>query len=100
MSKQESGAQPMALAMTVLAAAQNIDRLETLLPAVQKIGARHVELNVKPEHYPIVGQNLLQALKDVLGDGATEEIMEAWGKAYNIIADIFINVEKDIYTSK
>lgn len=100
MSKQESGAQPMALAMTVLAAAQNIDRLETLLPAVQKIGARHVELNVKPEHYPIVGQNLLQALKDVLGDGATEEIMEAWGKAYNIIADIFINVEKDIYTLK
>ena len=100
MSKQESGAQPMALAMTVLAAAQNIDRLETLLPAVQKIGARHVELNVKPEHYPIVGQNLLQALKDVLGDGATEEVMEARGKAYNIIADIFINVEKDIYTSK
>ncbi len=100
MSRQESGAQPMALAMTVLAAAQNIDRLETLLPAVQKIGARHVELNVKPEHYPIVGQNLLQALKDVLGDGVTEEVMEAWGKAYNIIADIFISVEKDIYTSK
>ena len=100
MSKQESGAQPTALAMTVLAAAQNIDRLETLLPAVQKIGARHVELNVKPEHYPIVGQNLLQALQDVLGENATEEVIEAWRKAYAVIADIFINAEKEIYASK
>lgn len=100
MSKQESGAQPMALAMTVLAAAQNIDRLETLLPAVQKIGARHVEVNVKPEHYPIVGKNLLQAFQDVLGEDATPEILEAWEKAYAVIADIFINVEKEIYASK
>lgn len=100
MSRQESGTQPTALAMTVLAAAQNIDHLETLLPAVQKIGARHVELNVKPEHYPIVGQNLLQAFQDVLGEDATEEVVEAWGKAYEVIADIFINVEKDIYASK
>ena len=100
MSKQESGAQPMALAMTVLAAAQNIDRLDTLLPAVQKIGARHVEVNVKPEHYPIVGKNLLQAFQDVLGEDATPEILEAWEKAYAVIADIFINVEKEIYASK
>ena len=32
MDKQESGEQPKALAMTILAAAQNIDRLEVLLP--------------------------------------------------------------------
>lgn len=100
MSKQESGAQPTALAMTVLAAAQNIDRLETLLPAVQKIGARHVQVNVKPEHYPIVGKNLLQAFQDVLGEDATPEILEAWEKAYAVIADIFMNVEKEIYASK
>ena len=48
MDKQESGAQPKALAMTVLAAAQNIDNLEVLLPAVKKIGQVHVNTNVKP----------------------------------------------------
>lgn len=100
MSKQESGAQPTALAMTVLAAAQNIDKLDTLLPVVKKIGQKHVEVGVKAEHYPIVGANLLQAIKDVLGDAATEEILDAWGKAYGVIADIFISIEKDIAASK
>lgn len=100
MDKQESGAQPKALAMTVLAAAQNIDNLEALLPAVKKIGQVHVNTNVKPEHYPIVGENLLLAIKEVLGDSATDEVLEAWGEAYGVIAKVFIDVEKDIYEGK
>lgn len=100
MDKQASGEQPTALAMTVLAAAQNIDNLEALLPAVKKIGQRHVEVGILPEHYPIVGQNLLTAIKDVLGDAATDEIIEAWGKAYGVIADVFIQVEQEIYASQ
>lgn len=100
MDKQESGAQPKALAMTVLAAAQNIDNLEALLPAVKKIGQIHVNTNVKPEHYPIVGKNLLLAIKEVLGDAATDEVLEAWGEAYGVIAKVFIDVEKDIYAGK
>ena len=97
MDKQESLAQPKALAMTVLAAAENIDRLEVLLPAVKKIGQVHVNSNVKPEHYPIVGKNLLIAIKEVLGDNATEEVIEAWSEAYDVIAKVFIDVETDIY---
>lgn len=99
MDKQESGEQPKALAMTVLAAAQNIDNLEALLPAVKKIGQVHVNTNVKPEHYPIVGKNLLLAIKEVLGDAATDEVLDAWGEAYKVIAQIFIDVEKEIYNS-
>ena len=97
MDKQESGAQPKALAMTVLAAAQNIDNLEVLLPAVKKIGQVHVNTNVKPEHYPIVGKNLLIAIKEVLGDAATDEVLNAWGEAYEVIAKVFIDIEKEIY---
>lgn len=52
---------------------------------------------IKPEHYPIVGKYLLLAMKDVLGDAATDEVIDAWGKAYNVIADVFINVEKEMY---
>ena len=83
--------------MTVLAAAENIDRLEVLLPAIKKIGQVHVNSNVKPEHYPIVGKNLLIAIKEVLGDNATEEVIEAWSEAYDVIAKVFIDVETDIY---
>ncbi|WP_300340469.1 globin domain-containing protein [Fusobacterium sp.] len=98
--KQKDGSQPKALAMTVLAAAQNIENLGVLMPAVEKIGKTHVNLNVKPEHYPIVGKYLLGAIKEVLGDAATDEILTAWGEAYGVIADIFIKVEADMYNKK
>ena len=100
MDRQKSGEQPKALAMTILAAAENIDNLEVLLPAVKKIGEKHCNANIKPEHYPIVGENLLRAIKDVLGENATSEVLEAWGQAYEVIAKVFIDVEKNIYESK
>lgn len=98
MSKQESGAQPKALANVVLAAAQNIDNLSVLLPVVNKVAEKHVALNVKPEHYPVVGANLLDAIKVVLGDAATDEIINAWGEAFNVIAQVFIDVEAELYS--
>ena len=100
MDKQESGEQPKALAMTILAAAQNIEDLAILAPAVQKIAKTHVNVNVKPEHYPIVGKYLLGAIKEVLGEAATEEVLNAWAEAYGVIADIFIKVEADMYAEQ
>ncbi|QGM81091.1 NO-inducible flavohemoprotein [Otariodibacter oris] len=96
-TNQKQGHQPMALATTVLAAAKHIDNLADILPHVAQIGHKHRALEIKPEHYPIVGENLLKAIKEVLGDAATPEIIEAWGKTYGVIADIFIKVEKDMY---
>ncbi|WP_257347567.1 NO-inducible flavohemoprotein [Pseudalkalibacillus decolorationis] len=96
-SNQEKGRQQQALANAVYAAAVHIDRLEEILPAVKQIAHKHRSLGVRPEHYPIVGKNLLAAIKDVLGDAATDEIIQAWGKAYQVIADAFINVEKEMY---
>ncbi|WP_026907066.1 NO-inducible flavohemoprotein [Paucisalibacillus globulus] len=96
-TNQRKGDQPKALANTVYAAAKYIDKLETILPVVKQIAQKHRSLNIKPEHYPIVGENLLLAIKDVLGDAATEEIITAWEKAYGVIADVFISIEKDMY---
>ncbi|MFJ7745913.1 NO-inducible flavohemoprotein [Peribacillus sp. NPDC097295] len=96
-TNQKKGRQQNALANTVLAAAKYIDQLETILPAVKQIAQKHRSLVVKPEHYPIVGEYLLAAIKEVLGDAATEEIIQAWGDAYGVIAGVFINMEKDMY---
>ncbi|MGM0845538.1 MAG: NO-inducible flavohemoprotein [Bacillota bacterium] len=94
---QKKGRQQTALANTVYAAAQNIDRLEILLPAVKGIAHKHRSLGIKPEQYPIVGEYLLLAIKEVLGDAATDEILEAWGEAYGVIAGVFIDVEAEMY---
>lgn len=100
MGRQSSGEQPKALAMTVLAAAQNIDNLSAIIPVVNNIAKKHCDVNVKEEHYPIVGSTLLEAIKEVLGDAATDEIIDAWGKAYGVIAQVFIDTEKEIYASR
>ena len=100
MNKQESEEQPKALAMAILAVAQNIDNLEAIKPVVNRIGVIHCNAKVQPEHYPIVGKHLLGAIKEVLGDAATDEVLSAWGEAYGVIAQVFIDVEKDIYAGK
>ncbi len=79
---QESGEQPKRLAAAILGFAENADKLQNLNGAVERMVVRHVETGVKPEHYPYVAEALLPAIKDVLGDAATDEILAAWGEAY------------------
>ena len=78
---QSDGSHPRRLAATVLAYASNIDRLHMLESAITSIGRKHISLNVRPEQYPIVGKHLLEAVKTVLGDAATPELLDAWAAA-------------------
>lgn len=95
---QESGEQPRRLAGAILAYAKNIDKLENLGTAVQRMVARHVETGVKPEHYPLVAEALLPAIREVLGtEVATDEVLAAWSEAYWMLADILIAAEAQAY---
>jgi len=96
-ANQKQGRQQRALAGAVYAAAKYIDNLEVIIPVVKQIAHKHRSLGIKPEHYPIVGKHLLMAIKEVLGEAATDEIIEAWGQAYGVIADAFISVEAEMY---
>lgn len=96
-ANQSQGRQQTALANMVLAAARHIDQLENVLPAVQQVAFKHRGLGVKPEHYPIVGKHLLEAIQEVLGAAATDEIIGAWGEAYGVIAQAFIDIEDKMY---
>ena len=60
---------------------------------------RHVETGVQPEHYPAVAEALLPAIRDVLGDAATDEVLDAWGQAYWFLADVLIGRENTLYTA-
>lgn len=93
----ETGSQPKALTAAILAYANNIDNLDALAPAVERIAQKHVGLRILPEHYPHVGEALLGAIERVLGDAATEEILTAWGEAYWFLADVLIARERALY---
>ncbi|WP_295473442.1 NO-inducible flavohemoprotein [uncultured Pseudomonas sp.] len=97
-ANQASGAQPRALAFSVLMYARHIDRLEALGPLVGQIVNKHVALQILPEHYPIVGTCLLRAIREVLGEEiATDEVIAAWAAAYGQLADILIGAEEAKY---
>ncbi|MET1113508.1 MAG: NO-inducible flavohemoprotein [Comamonas sp.] len=95
---QKSGAQPRALAFSVLMYAKHIDRLENLGNLPAQIINKHVSLQVQPEHYPIVGQCLLASIREVLGaEVATDAVIDAWAAAYQQLADILSGAEAQVY---
>ena len=96
-TNQKRGIQQEALGYSVYAAGEHITNLEVLTPVIKRITEKHRAIGVVAEQYPVVGETLLEAVKDVLGEAATDEILEAWGKAYGYIADAFINIEKELY---
>jgi hemoglobin-like flavoprotein len=94
---QASGEQPRRLAAAIVAFAQNVDNLPALASAVERMARRHVETRVRQEHYPSVANALLPAIRDVLGEAATDEILAAWGEAYWFLADVLIAREGELY---
>jgi ferredoxin-NADP reductase/hemoglobin-like flavoprotein len=94
---QATGTQPAALAHAVWAYAANIDNLGALTTAVSRIGHKHASLGVTADQYPIVGENLLASIKEVLGDAVNQPVIDAWAAAYQQLADIFIGFEKNLY---
>ncbi|OKL37824.1 NO-inducible flavohemoprotein [Domibacillus mangrovi] len=96
-TNQKRGIQQEALGYSVYAAGEHITNLEAIMPVIKRITEKHRAIGIVPEQYPIVGQTLLEAVKDVLGDTATDEIIDAWGQAYGYIADAFISIESNLY---
>ena len=97
MGNQASGAQQQSLAAAVFAYAANIGNTAALAPVVARIVHKHASVGIRPEHYPIVGHHLLGAIKEVLGDAATEPLLAAWGEAYGELADLLIGAERGLY---
>lgn len=95
MSNQRNGNQREALFNAISAYAANIDNLPVLLPAVERIAQKHASFTIKPDQYQIVGHHLLKTLEEMLNPG--QEVLDAWGRAYGVLADVFIQREEQIY---
>ena len=96
---QHNSAQATALAMAVLAYAENIENPSVLAGAVRRIANKHVSLDIRPEQYAIVGKHLLASIGEVLGNAATPELIDAWTVAYTQLAQLFIGTEAELYSN-
>jgi len=98
MGNQSNGRQKSALANAVLAYAENIENPSVLIGVLKGIGTKHRSLNIQPDQYKIVGTQLIASIAEVVGEGATPEILEAWTTAFYQLAQIMIDLEKEMYT--
>ncbi|OGM39564.1 flavohemoprotein [Aspergillus bombycis] len=94
---QATGEQPAALAHSVWAYATNIEHPEALKPAISRIGHKHASLGITADQYPAVGEGLLAAIKEVLGDAVDDQVLDAWRAAYGELAGYFIDFESELY---
>ena len=73
--------------MTTLAiAVRGLTNLDSIVPVVQQLGARHVGYGVKEKDYDTVGAALLWTLGQGLGDDFTPDVEAAWAEVYGLLA--------------
>lgn len=81
--------------MTMIGAAvSGLTKLDSIVPAVQDLGRRHVDYGVKAKDYDTVGASLLWTLEQGLGDAFTPEVKEAWTETYGILAGVMIDASE------
>jgi hemoglobin-like flavoprotein len=61
---------------------------ETLIPAVQDLGRRHVTYGVEAKDYETVGKALILTLEQGLGADFTPQVKEAWLATYQFLSGI------------
>ena len=80
---KEQGRKLMAMISVAVA---GLTRLDTIVPAVQDLGRRHVGYGVKDKHYDTVATALVFTLEKGLGDAFTPELKEAWVTTYGVLS--------------
>jgi len=80
--------QARTLAATLAVVVAGVEKGEDLVPTLQSLGGRHKTYGVVPEHYPIVGEILIETFQNTLGPKWTPAYQDAWVQAYTVIAQV------------
>lgn len=80
---QEQGRKLMQMLQFAVA---GLDRIDSLIPAVQALGQRYTGYGIMPEDYVTIGEALLWTFEQGLGPEFTAETRTAWIELYLILA--------------
>ena len=87
MFKTDMTEQGKKLMKTINIAVEALDDVEPLIPTLKEMGAAHAGYGVKDKDYNTVGAALLWTLEQGLGDAFTDEVKNAWGAVYEVLAN-------------
>lgn len=65
--------------------------MNKMVPALTELGLRHVNYNVKEEHFQVFEKALMVTLREGLGDLFTKEVEFAWNMAFNFMTATMIS---------
>lgn len=77
-------------------AVNNLHQVETIIPAVQDLGRRHVAYGVTAAHYKPVGEALIWTLEKGLGDKFTPDVKEAWVTTYTTLEGVMTDAAAEV----
>jgi len=88
MFKNDMTEQGKKLMKTINIAVEALDDVEPLIPVLKQMGADHAGYGVQERDYNVVGAALLWTLDKGLGDAFTDEVKNAWGAVYELLASV------------
>lgn len=77
----------------LLKLAEQLDRVEELVPALEQLGRDHRKYGVRPSHHDAVRQAMVGALREHAGTAWRPEYEAAWNRAYDFAARIMMNAD-------
>jgi hemoglobin-like flavoprotein len=60
--------------------------VDSIVPALKRMGARHVGYGAAPAHYPVVGEVLIGSMAEIAGPAWEPRFERAWGEAFAVVA--------------
>ena len=76
---------------TLVLLRKSLRNLDSIVPKLRELGARHVAYGAQPEHYPVVGEVLIGAMATIAGSAWRPEYERAWREAFAVVAGAMID---------
>jgi hemoglobin-like flavoprotein len=95
--KNDLRVQGRALVKMIATAVTLLEKVDTLVPALQQLTVRHGAYGAKTAHYSVVGEVLLYTLEKCLGpEEWTDKVATAWLTVYSVMMSVMIPIAMDI----
>lgn len=91
MFKSDPAVQRQKLVDSLAAVIEGLRTPDLVRTKLQSLGAKHADLGVKKEHYPIVCDYLLRSMRETLGPLWNSRLEQEWGRALVMISQIMLS---------
>lgn len=83
--------QGMKLMQTLGIAVRALHDIDSIVPLLHDLGARHIRYGVTVDQFALVKDALLWMIAQTLGEDYTPEVHEAWSDAFDLITSITVS---------